>query len=41
MLPQLNILLLSLELIDLFLNPIDQILSDCILGHAALADSHA
>ena len=41
MLPQLNVLLLSLELIDLFLYPIDQVLGDGILGHPTLADSYA
>ena len=41
MFPQLNVLLLSLELIDLFLYPIDQVLGDGILGHATLADSHS
>jgi hypothetical protein len=40
MLSHLNILLLSLEFINLFLEAFNKVLGDRILGHAALADSH-
>ena len=41
MFPQLYVLLLPLELIDLLLDPINQVLGNGVLGHSALADAHA
>jgi hypothetical protein len=41
MFSHLNILLLSLELVNFLLETFNKVLRDGILGHAALADTHS